>query len=171
MKVSSMIVRAETLADLPAIRSVVTAAFQDAPHSGGNEAAIVDALRQAGALAVSLVADEGGAVVGHVAFSPVAIDGQDIGWYGLGPVAVVPGKQRRGIGEALIRAGLARIEQRGARGCVVLGDPAYYGRFGFRSDPDLRFADVPEKYFQRLVVDGEPPKGVVDYHPAFFERR
>jgi predicted N-acetyltransferase YhbS len=66
-----MIIRAETLADLPAIRSVVTAAFQDAPHSGGSEAAIVDALRKAGALAVSLVAQDEGAVVGHVAFSPV----------------------------------------------------------------------------------------------------
>jgi putative acetyltransferase len=165
-----MIIRTETPADVQAIRSVVAAAFQDAPHSGGNEAAIVDALREAGALAVSLVADEGGAIVGHVAFSPVTVNGQDIGWYGLGPVAVLAGKRRRGIGEALIRAGLTRIEQRCARGCVVLGDPAYYGRFGFRSDPDLRFADVPADYFQRLVIDGEPPKGVVDYHPAFFER-
>ena len=166
-----MIIRAETPADLPAIRSVVTAAFQDAPHSAGNEAAIVDALREAGALAVSLVAEEEGVVVGHVAFSPVTIDGRDIGWYGLGPVAVLSGKRRRGIGEALIKAGLARIEELSARGCVVLGDPAYYGRFGFRSDPDLRFADVPAKYFQRLVIDGGPPKGVVDYHRAFFERR
>ncbi|HEY7644997.1 MAG TPA: N-acetyltransferase [Hyphomicrobiales bacterium] len=166
-----MIIRDETLADLPAIRSVVTAAFQDAPHSGGNEAAIVDALREAGALAVSLVAEDEGAVVGHVAFSPVIINGQDIGWYGLGPVAVLPGKRQRGTGEALIKAGLARIEERGARGCVVLGDPAYYRRFGFRSDPDLRFADAPAAYFQRLVIDGEPPSGVVGYHPAFFERR
>jgi putative acetyltransferase len=166
-----MIVRDETLADLPAIRSIVTAAFQDAPHSGGNEAAIVDALREAGALVVSLVADEGAAIVGYVAFSPVTINGQDIGWYGLGPVAVLPGKQRRGIGEALIKAGLEHIEQLSARGCVVLGDPAYYGRFGFRSDPELRLADVPADYFQRLVIDGEPPRGVVDYHRAFFERR
>jgi putative acetyltransferase len=166
-----MIIRAETLADLPAIRSVVTAAFQDAPHSGGSEAAIVDALRKAGALAVSLVAQDEGAVVGHVAFSPVIVNGQDIGWYGLGPVAVLSANRQRGIGEALIRAGLARIEQRGARGCVVLGDPAYYGRFGFRSDPELRLADVPAEYFQRFVIDGEPPSGVVDYHPAFFERR
>lgn len=164
-----MIIRAETLADLPAIRSVVTAAFQDAPHSGGNEAAIVDALRETGALAVSLVADDGGVVVGHVAFSPVMINVQDIGWYGLGPVAVLSTKRRRGIGEALIKAGLVRIEQLSARGCVVLGDPAYYGRFGFRADPDLRFADAPAEYFQRLVIDGEPPRGAVDYHPAFFE--
>jgi putative acetyltransferase len=164
-----MIIRAETPADVPAIRSVVTAAFQDAPHSGGNEAAIVDALRAAGALAVSLVAEDEGVVVGHVAFSPVTVNGQDIGWYGLGPVAVLSEKRRRGIGEALIKAGLTRIEQRGARGCVVLGDPAYYGRFGFRSDPDLRLADVRADYFQRLVIDGEPLRGVVDYHPAFSE--
>jgi putative acetyltransferase len=166
-----MIVRDETLADLLAIRSVVTAAFQDAPHSGGNEAAIVDALREAGALAVSLVAEDEGAVVGHVAFSSVTIDGQDIGWYGLCPVAVLSSERRHGIGEALIKAGLDRIEELSARGCVVLGDPAYYGRFGFRSDPDLRFADAPAEYFQRLVIDGEPPRGVIDYHPAFFGRK
>ena len=163
-----MIIRAERSADIPAIRAVVSTAFLDAPHSGGNEAAIVDGLRDAGALAVSLVAEHQGKVVGYVAFSPVTVGGGDSHWYGLGPVAVLADKRRRGIAEALIKTGLERIAQMGARGCVVLGDPAYYGRFGFKSDPDLRFADVPAEYFQRLVISGEPPRGMIDYHRAFF---
>jgi putative acetyltransferase len=165
-----MIIRGETSVDRLAIRSVVIAAFMDAPHSGGAEAAIVDGLRDAGSLAVSLVAEEEGKVVGHVAFSPVAVDGQDIHWYGLGPVAVLADRRRRGIAEALINAGLERIKKLGARGCVVLGDPAYYGRFGFKSDPNLHSANVPVEYFQRLVIGGQPPRGMVDYHPAFFSR-
>jgi len=162
-----MIIRTEVPSDIPGIRSVVRRAFQDAPHSGGNEAEIVDALRDSGALSVSLVAEDEGKVVGHVAFSPVSVDGQTLPWYGLGPVAVLADKRRRGIGEALINAGLERIRELGAKGCVVLGDPAYYGRFGFESDPDLRLANVPARYFQRLVLRGEPPRGMVDYHGAF----
>jgi predicted N-acetyltransferase YhbS len=94
---------------------------------------------------------------------------EDVGWFGLGPVAVLPGRQRRGIGETLIRFGLRQIEEIGGRGCVVLGEPGYYSRFGFESDPKLRFADVPAEYFQRLVFKGDPPTGLVRYHPAFHE--
>jgi putative acetyltransferase len=162
-----MIIRPEDPIDEPAIRSLVTAAFWDAPHSEGKEAGIVDALRIGGALTVSLVAEDEGTIVGHVAFSPVAVNSQELSWFGLGPVAVLAEKRRRGIGAALVEAGLKRLEELGARGCVVLGDPAYYRRFGFESDPGLRFANVPSEYFQRLVIKGEPPQGVVNYHPAF----
>ncbi len=164
-----MIIRDEVSADGPAIRAVVTRAFLDAPRSDGNEAGIVDRLRAAGALRVSLVAQIDGRIVGHVAFSPVVIDERDDGrWFGLGPVAVVKEERRRGVGAVLIEAGLRRIADLGALGCVVLGDPRYYRRFGFESDPALRFAEVPAKYVQRLVFSGEPPRGIVDYHPAFF---
>jgi len=153
--------------DAPAIRALVTAAFLGAEHSSGTEGAIVDALRAADMLTVSLVATEDGVIVGHVAFSPVTIDGADLGWFGLGPVAVSPDHQRRGIGARLIEAGLAQLRDAGAQGCVVLGDPAYYARFGFESDPALAYPGVPAEYFQRLVLDGSPPIGEVAYHQSF----
>ena len=162
-----MQVRPETPADTAAIRTVVAAAFESAPHRSGTEAEIVDALRGAGALAVSFIAEEDGEIVGHIAFSPVTIDGETGGWFGLGPAAVRPDKQRGGIGQALIRAGLERLRAAGAQGCVVLGDPLYYDRFGFRSVPELRYRDAPAEYFRCLVFRGEQPTGDVGYHPAF----
>lgn len=170
-------IRDEGPGDTDAITELVTAAFREAEHSSGTEAAIVAALRNAGALTVSLVAVEAGdipnpeilapEILGHVAFSPVTIDGLSSGWFGLGPIAVHPRAQHRGIGAALIQAGLRRLQDRRAQGCVVLGDPAYYGRFGFVSDPALRYADVPPEYFQRLVFRGPAPVGKVAYHDGF----
>jgi putative acetyltransferase len=104
-----MQIRPEARCDEEAISAVITAAFLQAVHSGGNEAEIVVALRSAASLAVSLVATESDSVVGHVAFSPVLIQGQDEGWFGLAPVAVLPLHHRRGVGCALIEAGLARL--------------------------------------------------------------
>ena len=161
-------IRREQPSDSPAIRAVVTSAFRDAPHSSGNEAPIVDGLREGGALTISLIAEEEGELVGHVAFSPVKTSAEAFDWYRLGPIAVRPDKQCRGIGRALIEAGLDCIRSLHARGCVVLGDPAYYGRFGFRSDPALRNARVPAEYFQQLSFGDEKLRGVVEYHPAFF---
>jgi putative acetyltransferase len=155
-------------ADVATIRSLIATAFKAAPRSGGNEADIVDALRDSGALTTSLVAEDGGEIVGHAAFSAVRINGHDVGWYGLGPVAVRADKRRRGFGKALIISGLERIKNMGAKGCVVLGDPAYYGQFGFESDPNLRFGNMPVAAFQRLPFSGQPPNGVVVYHPAFY---
>lgn len=136
-----MQIRAERPSDEQAISALITAAFLTSDHSGGNEAAIVEKLREANSLTVSLVATESDAIVGHVALSPVTIDGRSDGWFGLGPVAVVPERQRDGIGSAIVEAGLARLRQRGARGCVVLGDPAFYARFGFAADPSLSWQE------------------------------
>ncbi len=158
--------RDETIRDVAAIRDVTTRAFAAAEHKSGTEADIVDRLRRDGALVVSLVADDDGIVVGHVAISPVEIEGTTR-WFGLGPVAVLPEYQRRGIGERLIRDALRRLYGLGGAGCVVLGEPAYYGRFGFVADPALRFGDAPFGYFQRLGFGSEPPAGEVTYHPAF----
>lgn len=163
-----MIIRPEEFRDVPEIRALVTAAFIGAPHSDGTEGMIVDALRDGNALTVSLVAEDGGRIMGHVAFSPVKIDGETVNWYGLGPVAVDSGRQRQGIGTRLIEAGLDKIRALGAAGCVVLGDPGYYSRFGFKADPSLRFPDVPPEYFQRLDFGDEERKGVVVYHSAFY---
>ncbi len=112
---------------------------------------------------MSLVAEKDGEIVGHVAFSPVEIHGQAVNWYGLGPVAVRPDKQRQGIGGRLIEAGLDQIKTRGAAGCVVLG-----ARFGFKADPALYFPGVPAEYFQRLDFGDDTRQGVVVYHSAFY---
>ena len=162
-----MIIRNEAPRDREAIHDVVTAAFADMEHSNHTEARIVDALRAAGVLRHSLIAVDGDEVVGHVAFSPVEIDGTRTDWLGLGPVAVRPDRQGEGIGAALIREGLERLRAEGAAGCVVLGEPGYYGRFGFRAEPGLRLPDVPPAYFQALAFDREVPSGGVAYHAAF----
>ena len=159
--------RDEQRRDAAAIGDLVRAAFDGAPHSDGTEAAILDGLRRAGALRLSLVAEQDGALVGQVVFSPVTVDGADMGWLGLGPIAVRPDRQGQGIGEALVREGLARIATAGAAGCVVLGDPGYYRRFGFRSEPGLMLPGPPPEYFQALILNGPAATGVVAYHPAF----
>lgn len=149
------------------VRQLVGDAFRGRPYSDGREPAILDALRAAGALTVALVAEEDGEILGQVAFSPVAIDGTAGDWYGLGPVAVRPDRQRQGIGQALIRAGLDRIRVLGAAGCVLAGAPGYYGRFGFTADPRLQSPGIPSQYFLVLPFAAEVPGGTVTFHPAF----
>ncbi|TPE49373.1 GNAT family N-acetyltransferase [Amaricoccus solimangrovi] len=162
----SALIRPERPADAGPIRAVTKAAFATAPHAAGTEAEIIEGLRVAGALALSLVAEEGGEVIGHVAFSPVTIGGA-AGWFGLGPVSVRPDRQRAGIGRALIGAGLARLRAWGAAGCVLVGDPDYYRRFGFASDPGVSYPGVPGEYVLRLVLAGPPARGAAVFHPAF----
>ena len=133
-------IREEAPADRRAIYALTKEAFESAPHSSGTEQDIVDALREEGALSLSLVAKRDGSVVGHVAFSPLELIPEVGDWYALGPVSVSPRLQRQGIGTALIEAGLARLRDLGASGCALLGDPAFYGRFGFRRDERLELA-------------------------------
>ena len=146
---------------------MIAAAFADQPGSGRTEQRIVEALRVDGALSLSLVADVDGRIAGHVAFSPVRVGDGTERWYGLGPVSVAPRDQRNGVGGALIRAGLSELAERGALGCVVLGEPAYYRRFGFRHSPGLRFGDVPAEYFQALAFGDGVAAGEVTYHASF----
>jgi len=162
-----MKIRPEQPSDIVAIRQLTKAAFAQMEYSSQTEAEIVDALRKANALTISLVAVEDAAVIGHVAFSPVTIDDEDMDWYGLGPVSVMPDRQSEGIGGKLIRDGLARLTDIGAKGCVVLGDPGYYTRFGFQNDANLIFEAAPPEYFMRLVFDGPTPAGKVSYHDGF----
>jgi putative acetyltransferase len=159
-------IRPELPDDAAAIHAVVRAAFDAAPRSSGTEPFIVDALREAGALTISLVADEGGHIVGHVAVSPVTIDGA-AGWLGLGPISVSPERQRQGIGSSLMRAALDALRAQGALGCVLLGEPDYYGRFGFEAAAPLVLPGVPPEYFLAIVFSGAKPAGVVRYHDGF----
>ena len=161
-------IRQETPSDVAAIRVITKAAFADMPYSSHTEAEIIDGLRAAGAVGLSLVAVSGDEVVGNVVFSDVTIDGM-AGWVGLGPVSVRLGLQRGGIGSALIKAGLDRMRANGAVGCVLVGDPGYYGRFGFRTVPGLGYDGVPDEYVMALPFGGALPRGAIAFHPAFSE--
>lgn len=163
-----MIIRAEQPGDEAAIGAVTAAAFAPMPYSDQTEPQIIERLRAAGVLALSLVAEDDGVIIGHIAFSPVALEGGEGGWYGLGPVSVLPERQGAGVGGALVREGLERLRALGAAGCVLLGDPAYYGRFGFRNDHSLVLPDVPREYFQSLVLHGPDAFGIVAFHPGFY---
>lgn len=160
-------IRPEAADDAAAITNLIQTAFATAVHRSGTEGPIVSALRTAGELTVSLVAESDGQLVGHVAISPVRISDGSTGWYGLGPVAVLPAQQRLGIGAALIRQALDNLRDLGAAGCVVLGDPGYYARFGFAVVPTLVLPGVPAAYFQALVFGGCFAQGEVAYSPAF----
>ncbi len=162
-----MDIRPERPEDVQPIHAVTAAAFREVARSDQSEPDIILRLRAAGALSVSQVATDGDRVVGHVALSPVRINGIAGAWYGLGPVSVLPERQGQGIGQALVRSGLEALRAQSAQGCVVLGDPAYYARFGFAWDPGLTYGQVPPGYFQRLVFEGPSPTGEVAYHPAF----
>lgn len=161
-----MLILPETPDDHDAIFALTQAAFKDHPHSLQTEGHITDALREAGALTLSLVARVDGRIAGHIAFSPVQISDGSAHWYGLGPVAVLPGMQGRGIGAALIRQGLDRLKAMGAAGCVVMGEPAYYTRFGFAQMPALTYPGVPPAYFMAQVFT-HPAQGRVAYHKGF----
>jgi putative acetyltransferase len=163
----ALVVRAETPGDIAAIRAVTVAAFLDAPHGAHNEQFIIEALRESGMLTLSLVAEIDAAVVGHVAISPVTVADGASGWFGLGPVSVAPAHQQQGIGSRLVRDALRRIRDSGAGGCVVLGDPDYYSRFGFKPEACLVLPDVPPENFQVLSFHPILPRGVVTYHAAF----
>ncbi len=162
-----MHVRPETVEDHAAIRGIHLAAFANHPHSKQTEHLIVEGLRAAKALSVSLVAEVEGNVVGHVAFSPVKIEEQECGWFILGPVGVLPAFQRQGIGKALIAAGLQVLRKQNAGGCVLVGEPAYYCRFGFRHIAEQVFEGVPPEYCMSLPLGERVPRGKVTHHSAF----
>ncbi len=163
--------RSETSADVRGIEALTAAAFLQAAHTSHTEQYIVNALRAAGELSLSLVAQQADALIGHVAISPVSICDGTPGWFGLGPLSVLPQNQRRGVGSRLVHEALRILRERRARGCVVLGDPEYYGRFGFRADPGLTLPGVPAEYFQGTSFVSSWPRGIVTYHPAFAAQR
>lgn len=163
----SIKIKGETSSDAQIIEAVTASAFLNAPYTSHTEHYIVNALRRAGKLAVSLVAETDGLIIGHVATSPVSISDGASGWFGLGPISVLPQYQRRGIGSQLMREALGSLRDRGASGCVVLGEPEYYRKFGFQADPNLSLPGVPSEYFQTISFDSSRPRGIVMYDEAF----
>ena len=162
-----IVIRNETPGDVCAITEVTIAAFETLEISHHTEQFIIEALRAAKALTVSLVAEVDSRVVGHIAFSPVTISGGSPNWYGLGPVSVLPECQRRGIGGALIQEGISRLKDLGARGCCLVGHPDYYRKFGFKNISGLVHEGVPPEVFFALSFDGHTPQGTVTFHDGF----
>jgi putative acetyltransferase len=166
----TLVIPAETLEDHPAVRQVNEEAF-----GRPNEADLVDALRKTARPHISLVAEVGGQVVGHIFFSPVLIESEDsvFSALGLGPMAVLPEFQRQKIGSELIRHGLGRCRSLGHDVVVVVGHPEYYPRFGFIPAKNKGLTcefPVPDEVF--MVVELREGalaghKGVVKYRPEF----
>ncbi len=167
-----LLIRDEEPCDTRPVFEIVRKAF-----GRTDEARLVDALRQAGAATLSLVAVENGAVAGHILFSPVRLeppDGPPVAGAGLAPVCVLPERQRLGIGSTLVHTGLARLRETGHRWVAVLGHPDYYPRFGFRpaSAFGLRCAfEAPANAFMVLplvtgALDG-CGGGLIRYRPEF----
>ena len=183
----TLTLRSESPADIASIHALTRAAFLDAPHAAHTEHFIVDGLREAGALTLSLVAVEDDLVIGHVAVSPITVSGSlpdgDTdgapggtsggapgsvpGWYGLGPLSVSPQRQRQGIGSKLVQAALRQLQDQGAAGCVLAGNPAYYSRFGFVHQSRLVFPALPAEFFLVRTFSAPTPLGVVAFHEAF----
>ena len=162
-----MIIRNETLLDNEAITEVTKAAFQMLAISNQTEHFIIQALRKAKVLTLSLVAEIGGQVVGHIAFSPVTISDGSPNWHGLGPVSVLPQYHKQGIGTSLVNEGLALLKKSGSKGCALVGDPAFYQRFGFKNEPTLIYENIPQEYFLVLPFGDTTPQGTVVFHEAF----
>ncbi|MCW8798363.1 MAG: N-acetyltransferase [Prosthecochloris sp.] len=167
MMTPEILIRDEVPDDVADICDVTVAAFESMEISNHTEQFVIDALRAANALTLSLVAEVNGQVVGHIAFSPVTIsDGTD-NWYGLGPVSVLPVYQRKGIGSALIEKGLSRLKDLGAKGCCLVGHPLYYRRFGFDSVVGFGLPGVPDEAFFVLSFGYPIRQGVVAFHEGF----
>jgi putative acetyltransferase len=167
--VAPIVVRDERPPDRAAVRAVNEAAFGQPA-----EANLVEALHQAGAAVVALVAEREGTIAGHILFSPVTVEharGRRLA--GLAPMAVAPERQRQGIGSLLVREGAARCLAAGCDGIVVVGHPEYYPRFGFVPAHTLGLRteyDVPPEVFMALTLPGRSLAGVsglVRFHPAF----
>jgi len=162
-------IRAEQTHDQSVIWEITKAAFAEKAYSGGDEQDLIDKFRSIGALSLSLVAIDGDCLVGQVSFTPAAIS-SDIGiWYALGPIAVVPERQGEGIGGLLIKSGLNSLQERGAWGCILTGDPRYYSRHGFGLAPEHCPSNEPEKNFMLRTIGDKKPTGVFSFHKAFYE--
>ena len=160
-------IRPEVEADARAIREITFVAFEHMPFAEGDEHELIDTLRAESRLHLSLVAELEGQVVGHIAFSCATASDHSSNWFALGPVSVLPALQKKGIGSALIEAGLAKLASEDAAGCILTGDPDYYTRFGFVLAPELAPPGEPIEFFQVKLINGTLPSGTIHFDPAF----
>ena len=109
-------------------------------------------------------------VIRHIAYSPVTIADGTINWYGLGTVSVLPDYQKHGIGKSLIKEGLSSLRELGSQGCVLVGDPNFYKRFGFKNFPELVHEGVLPEVFPALPFKEKVPQGIVVFHEEFMEK-
>ncbi len=167
MSTSTFIIRNEIPDDYAVISDVTAQSFRPLGFDTLNEPFIIEALREADALTISLVAEIDHHVIGHIAFSPAIISDGTPGWYALGPVSVLPEYQRQGIGRALIWAGLERLKAMGASGCCLVGHPEYYGKVGFIHPNGFSYEGVPQELFFAISFDGQYPQGTVAFHEGF----
>ena len=167
-----MLIRTEQVMDVPMVNAINRAAFDSA-----TEADLVDVLRSGAADVISLVAEEDGEIVGHIMFSPVQIIGAaaNVRAMALAPMAVIPERQRAGIGSALVRAGLKECQRLRIDAVFVVGHPTFYPRFGFKPASSVGFVcefEVPDEAFMVTelvpgILDTEP--ATVRFHAAFKE--
>lgn len=164
-----MLIRTEAPADILVIDRLLKETFETEA-----EANLVMSLRENGKLTLSLVAcNDEGEVVGHAMFSPVTLEGEDLNWQGLAPVAVREDVRKQGIAESMVREGLESLRDFGYPACVVLGDPAYYSRFGFSAAEQHNFRcqwDVPAGAFQVVAIAADEfaeRGGLIEYSPEF----
>ena len=164
---TELVVRNERPEDVDLIRDLTELAFRGRPYSCKREHLLIDDLRSANALTVSLVMLDGTTVVGHVALSPVTLPGASGPWFGLGPISVLPDWQRKGVGTALMKEALARLTQQQAAGCILVGDPRYYKRFGFAHDPSIVAEGEPPEHTMISRLTANSDRGIVRFHAAF----
>jgi putative acetyltransferase len=164
-------IRTERPEDIPDVRIINEQAFERPA-----EADIVDKLRQACPECLSLVAEEDNRLVGHILFSPAVVEtsGRRVEGMGLAPMAVLPSRQRQGIGSALVKRGLDMLRERGCPFVVVLGWPQFYARFGFqiasRHGLASQYEGVPDEVFMVLILEDnamEGVSGIVRYRDEF----
>ncbi|MEL6605438.1 MAG: N-acetyltransferase [Cyanobacteria bacterium J06614_10] len=165
---NAMRIRKERPADYQAIRQVTELAFQGKEYAGGDEQDVIDRLRATNALTLSYVAIANATIVGHIAFSPAAAEDRSAPWFALGPVSVLPERQRKGIGSALIYNGLSELEKTGALGCILTGSPTFYRKFGFELKPEHAPANEPKEYFMVKLFTSFEPTGAFCFHSAFY---
>ncbi len=162
-----MSIRKEEPSDIEAIRTLTKVAFEGHSFSEQTEHFIISDLRSAGALTLSLVTEVDGQVVGHIAFSPVTISDGTTNWYALGPVSVSPEYQGIQIGTTMIEKGLALLKSMDSKGCVLIGLPIYFNRFGFKPHPRLTHDGTPQDVFVAKPFTEWIPTGTVQFHDAF----
>lgn len=164
---TNIAIRKEQPVDIAAIVHISEAAFRHHPHSSPTKQHIISGHRQDGELTLSIAAEENRTVIGLVAVSPVTFSPEQSGWHGLGSISVRPDRQRQSIDTRLTTAALDRLQVLDVSGCVVLGDPDYYGRFGCSNHPHLVLPGVPPEHFQALAFRGQAPAGSAPFPRAF----